>query len=127
MPVATGQSFIPFQTRISTDDLFIEFVCSGETSLDGWIELLEIIKTQTLGKETRKKVLIDACGLTGKLEVLQKHMIGQYIAETLRGIDIAIVAIREEINKVAENTAVNRGAAIYVTHDKNDAIAWLMQ
>jgi hypothetical protein len=45
--------------------------------------------------------------------------------KALVGVKVAIVATRERINKMLENTAVNRGLPMFITDDETEARRWI--
>jgi hypothetical protein len=72
------------------------------------------------------KILADIRGLRSRLSALDRFELGVHIAKTLgMGIEIAIVAPAKAIDKLAEDTAVNRGGRLLVTEDVNEALRWL--
>ena len=58
---------------------------------------------------------------------MHRFMLGEYIAKNLLDLKIAIVADADVIDKMVEDTAVNRGASLYVTCDRLDALNWLSE
>ena len=56
---------------------------------------------------------------------MQRYKLGEYIAIEFLDLDIAIVANQDVIDKMVEDTAVNRGASVFVTHDVEKAKEWL--
>ena len=73
------------------------------------------------------KFLIDVTNSPGPFKNIDRFKIGEKLAE-LFGTECKIAAIEkaEKINKLAENTAVNRGVDLYVTADKKSALKWLL-
>lgn len=72
-------------------------------------------------------VLVDASGVSESPPELDRFELGKQVASTLRGIKIAAVYRADYINKLFENTAVNRGASIGIFSDKLAALQWLME
>jgi hypothetical protein len=72
------------------------------------------------------RVLIDAYGVSAPKSNMDRFDVGTTIAELFRGrIKVAILYPPAIINKLAENTAVNRGADLLVVGDEKVALEWL--
>ncbi len=97
--------------------------CQGELTGPGalWLvaELTDSTETQS------RNLLIDITRLSGELNTEERYRVGVAIAEQLLGWRIAILDQESRINKLAENTAFNRGAEILVTSDGEEARDWL--
>ena len=73
------------------------------------------------------RILIDGMGFTPPRADIDRFLIGESIAELLgQPLKVAVFGHAEYINKLAENTAVNRGASFYVSGDEADALRWLL-
>ena len=76
--------------------------------------------------ENLNKAIVDLRNMTGNPSILDRYKIGVEIANVWGPrIKVAVVAKAEAINKLGENTAVNRGANIMVTADFAHALEWL--
>jgi hypothetical protein len=72
------------------------------------------------------RVLIDAYGVSAPKSDIDRFDAGATIAELFRGrIKLAILYPPAIINKLAEDTAVNRGADVLVVADERVALEWL--
>lgn len=104
----------------------LQFTCVGERSYDSYVQLIDLIVSESDKDKETKKVLIDLTQLTGDLSIFERHTVGKYLAEKLpREIRIAVVSPRNYLVKMVENTAVNRGAKMFTTSDREEAAAWL--
>lgn len=105
----------------------VEFVCTGSLSFEEAIELGEQIREVMLKKPATDRILVDVSRAQVKIDMMRRFMLGEFIAKNLAHIRIALVAASGDINKMVENTAVNRGASLYATHDREAALSWLGQ
>ncbi|MCI0555626.1 MAG: hypothetical protein L0287_32170, partial [Anaerolineae bacterium] len=77
-------------------------------------------------KENLNKVLVDLRKMEGDPSILDRYQIGVEIANVWGPrYRVAGVAKAEMINKMIENTAVNRGARLLATSDIELAMEWL--
>ncbi len=78
--------------------------------------------------KTRKddRVLVDMSEVSGRPPDMDRFRLGEYVASTRRGVKVAVVFPKEHINRLFEDTAVNRGAWINVFGDEQAALEWLM-
>jgi hypothetical protein len=102
----------------------VRFDCRGEFQYQSLLDLIGHVETGL--DATHKRVLVDLTRLTGTMDTLTRYNLGVAVAERLPDRRIAVLVEKEKINKVAENTAVNRGASLYATHVYQDAIDWLL-
>ncbi len=74
------------------------------------------------------RILINARRVERPRQGIDYFLLGEFFAE-LFGARYRIAALypREFINKFAENTAVNRGANLFVTDEEAQAVEWLMK
>jgi hypothetical protein len=70
-------------------------------------------------------VLVDAMEVDGEPSAIDRYAVGVRVAEMLRMVKTAVVYPEQRINKLAENVAVNRGALLLVTGDRDEALRWL--
>ncbi len=74
------------------------------------------------------RVLIDARSVGPPVREFDRFLMGEAMAELLRGrFKVAVLYRAESINKFAENTAVNRGANVLVSADEAQARDWLLR
>lgn len=101
------------------------FVCRGAISTEGLHWLIGEIVTKT--DKSQRMILVELDGMPGNLDTLSRHELGLAVAEKLMEKRIALIADKEKINKVGENTATNRGANLLATHDRAAALEWLLK
>jgi hypothetical protein len=72
--------------------------------------------------------LVDITGVVTRLQEFERFILGQRIAARLPGgaYRMAVVARPDQITKLTENVAVNRGADVMVTSDVAEALRWLL-
>ena len=72
------------------------------------------------------KVLIDLRELEGDPGIFDRFQIGIEIVKTWDSrIKAAVIARPNVISRMAENTAVNRGARVFITSEMDAALKWL--
>lgn len=73
-----------------------------------------------------KKIVADITKNEGNIPVVDRFQLGIEMANILGSkIRMAILAPSGIIDKLGENTAVNRGGRVFVTSSKEEALAWL--
>ena len=112
-----------FTCRNKGDHLFAEV--SGAYSLELLISAIHDV-AHHCQMDNLNKALLDLRNLTGNPSILDRFRFGVEIANVWGSrIKVAAVAKEEAINKMGENTAVNRGANMMVTPDIDRAVEWL--
>ncbi len=102
----------------------LEITMSGQWTLGEMRPTLEALRARC-EQTALRRVFVDARNVTGALPNADRFEAGKLIAATLSGLKIAVVWDARVINKLAENTAVNRGADFGVFGDPAAAQAWL--
>ncbi len=117
------ETVITFEVRPGY--LYVEGQGPGE--LSSTREALQTIKARA-DEEGLTRILINARRVQPLRKGIDYYVLGTYFAEMF-GVHYRIAALypKELINKFAENTAVNRGANLFVTHDDEEALDWLMK
>ena len=73
------------------------------------------------------RILIDGMGLTPPRAGIDRFLIGESLAGLLgQPLKVPVFGHADYINKLAENTAVNRVASCYVNGDEAEALRWLL-
>lgn len=112
-----------FTCQNKGDYLLVEI--SGPYSLEMLMSAVHEVADQCR-KESLNKVLIDLRNMDGDPSILDRYQIGVEIASIWGPrYKVAVIARTEIVNKMTENTAVNRGAKFMVTPDANRALEWL--
>ena len=105
------------------DYLFIEV--SEPYSLDVLISAIHEVAYHCR-KENLNKVLIDLRKMEGNPNIFDRYRLGIEIARVWGAkIKVAVIAKPGAVNRMAENTAVNRGAKLLTTFDEETALNWL--
>ena len=99
--------------------------CAGVNSVETHFRIIELIVSETANIVGKKKVFVDVRKLAGEIDMLGKFTVGERVSERLAGIFIATLAARARITGIGENAAVNRGATMIVTWNKETALKWL--
>ena len=105
------------------DYLFVEV--SEPYSLKLAISTIHEIADQCRA-ENLYKVLIDMSKVEGHLSIFDRYLVGIEIVRLWGSrIKAVVLAKPSMINRVTENTAVNRGAKLQVVSDMASALQWL--
>jgi hypothetical protein len=108
----------------SDEKTHIHFKCTGMFDFEGMSALVERIRVEA--KVPRTRVVVDFREMQGVYDNLSRFRVGELVAEKLKGHRILSLARREDINRLSENTAVNRGAIVHTTSDEEEGMAWLL-
>lgn len=75
----------------------------------------------------RTRILIDAMEIAPPKDELDRFLVGRaFAALAPPHYRVAVLYPRQWINKLTENTAVNRGLMFLVSGDKKEALRWLL-
>src|SRR4051812_27053881 len=95
---------------------FLLFKCSEAIEWPGIVALVEAVRAAS--ENGKRKIVLDFRAIEGGFDNFMRFRSGELAAEKLRGRRILSLARLEDINHLAENTAVNRGAQVFTTHDE---------
>jgi hypothetical protein len=106
---------------------YLEVIFTGQRSSAALSNLIDEVYKECQ-KNDLKRILIDLSGAKGELRGFGRFEIGKKVSRVFN-IQYKILAIEKEerINKLAENTAVNRGANLLVTSDRKKGLDWLLK
>jgi hypothetical protein len=105
------------------DYLFVEV--SEAYSLDILMSTIHEV-AEHCRKENLNKALIDLRQMEGSPNIFDRYRIGIEIAKAWGAkIKVAVIAKPGVVNRMAENTAVNRGAKLMTVFDEETALTWL--
>jgi len=116
---------MPLTVEHEIRERFLWVGLGGGWDLDAVFAMIDMIRWETelnrLGA-----AFLDFRGVGGAIPDLDRFFAGERVALVLGGnVRLAVVGRAEMINKLGENTAVNRGARILVTSDESEAFAFL--
>jgi hypothetical protein len=105
---------------------YLHVTVTGMYSFKSIIEILQNIKSQCIVNNICN-VLFDFSRVDGIIPFTDKYKIGEFVAENYSAkIKMTVVDKPENINKLAENVAVNRGGKVAVFNNQDRALEWLM-
>ena len=106
---------------------YLEVIFTGLRSSSALNHLIDDVYKQCQINDL-KKILIYLSGAKGELRGYGRFEVGKKVSQVFN-IQYKILAIEKEerINKLAENTAVNRGANLLVTSDRKKGLDWLLK
>jgi hypothetical protein len=115
--------FVTITVEDRKDHLY--FRLTGKYDYQDFMALVLGLRDECLRREATHAV-IDISIVDGDIPGLERYNLGLRFAEIWGGrLKAAILAPRERINKLFENTAVNRYARVHVSHDEELLMAWL--
>jgi hypothetical protein len=109
----------------SDEKTHLFFRCTGMFDFGGLSALVERIRIEARSPSTR--VVVDFRTMEGVFDNLMRYRTGVLVAEKLKGHRILSLARQEAINRLGENTAINRGALVHTTSDEEQGMDWLME
>jgi predicted nucleotidyltransferase len=105
------------------DHLWVE--AGGTFSLKSMLATIHEV-AEHCRQENLNKVLVDLRTLHGDPNIFERYLLGLEIARVWGHKIRAAIVVRPEISsRMAENTAVNRGARIRVKTHLDEALEWL--
>lgn len=114
-----------FEVVIAEEPHFMRFTTVGNYAFEELFEFLGMVKIETV-KHGHNNVLIDSRRLVGQMTEAERFAGGQKIAELFGArLRAALLMPENNITKLGELAAVNRGAQFFVTPSETEAINWL--
>jgi hypothetical protein len=112
------------QTSLNAD--YVTITATGEYSQREMFEFISHCRAEA-GANERERVLIDCSELKIKISEVERFEGGQMFAR-LFGPDfkVALILPAEQITKMGEMAANNRGGRLLVTPSHDEAIAWVL-
>lgn len=102
-------------------------VCVGDWESDTVTKALTRIR-EMAAQLSQTRIFIDWRNIPGPIKYSHRFMAGEEVARILPPpFRVATLAEKELINKLAEATAVNRGAIFLVSHDEQELLQWLLE
>ena len=121
--------FITKSVRITvlTHPDHVSFQITGQYNYQDFCVLIKGLQEECLRLE-RTRALLDIREVQGEMPEIDRFNLGQLFAEVW-GVKLkaGVLAPRDKINKLFENTAVNRYARVLVNHDEKVVLDWLLQ
>jgi hypothetical protein len=103
--------------------LLVQF--TGELTTKNAFDSIERIRYEA-DQKNYKLILLDLRGVTNLISEMTRFYAGEKIANVFRhDYKIAVFMLNENINKLAETVALNRGANFKVFDSEHEAIQWL--
>ena len=112
------------QYNIETESECLRVTVTGLWSMREFRPMVEAIR-DGCQRSMLRRALVDARGVTDEVSPIDRFEAGKQVASVLLGIRIALVFDPRRITRLAENTAVNRGADMAIFGEPADALAWL--
>ncbi len=128
-PARAGSATIPDTMRVTTEPDpgrgWVRLAVAGAWNLTEVFELIDRIRwdTELAGID---RAFADMRAVEGPIPALDRFFAGERVASVLGPrVRLAVLSRPEMIDKLGENTAVNRGARILVTASETEAFAFL--
>ena len=115
-----------YNTKIEEKENYLLITASGDYNVTQMGSRMKgMVEWAKRTKKTR--ILIDTLNLDLPKSEYDKFILGEAFASSVRPpLKIAILSPEKMINKFLEDTAVNRGAILFVSSNREDAISWLL-
>jgi hypothetical protein len=116
---------MPFTVTSERRAAHVRFAVAGPASLMNYFELIEHAARETRpAGDTR--VLVDLCGVVGRLHVQEQTFIGEMVAEKLAHLHRLAVVVPEAPNSYnSEPVARGKGFNLRSFGTEADALHWL--
>ena len=117
----------PLEVSFQDESRYLLVTARGKFETLAISEALRQIRAKAQQTQ-HSRILIDAYNLSLPETDFDRFLVGQLFAEQLPvPLKVAVVYKQEWITKFTENTAVNRGATLFVCGDKAEALRWLLE
>lgn len=114
---------LTFERRIAGGRVRID--ASGRWELDGIYAVIHSVREEA-ERAGLDRALVDLRKVDGPIPDLERFFAGERVAAVIGArVRVAVLARGVDINKLGENTAVNRGARMLVTPDEREAETFL--
>jgi hypothetical protein len=115
------------QLEIEDRGSHLLFTLGGTWSAAQAVQLVESIGRRC-DETLHRCALVDITGVETRLQEFERFILGQRIAARLPGgaYRMAVLARPEQLTRLTENVAVNRGADVMATSDRAEALRWLL-
>ena len=115
-----------YDIKAEEKEHYLYILAGGDYDVSAMQERLEGLKAWA--KRTRKfRVLINTLDLALPKNDFDKFIVGEAFGRLAKPpLKIAIVSPTEMVNKFLEDTAVNRGASVFVSTKLGTAVEWLL-
>ena len=108
------------------EDTHLVAVCEGKWEPEAVAQAIECIRDEAI-RTSHRRILVDWYGVSPPGSESHRFQAGEAVANMLPlPVKLAALGKKELINKLAENTARNRGASIHVCSDEKEALDWLL-
>lgn len=115
-----------FEVVPTVEAEYLSVTTTFEYTLENMFLLIDQVKVEA-DTAKRDRVLIDCRDFSGYMSEAERFLGGKHLAETFGSrLRAALLLPAEQITKLGEMTAVNRGAKLLVTHDEDEAMAFLL-
>lgn len=106
-----------------------DVVCSGPCTQSDVLACIDRIEESKREHPEVERCLVDCREAQFAIDLLGRFTIGEYAARKLAGrrLWVAMVARKESITRMVENTAHNRGLPMFTTDDVGAAQTWLAE
>ena len=114
---------LSFERRVAGSRVCID--AAGAWELDGIYRVIQAVREEA-DRSGLELAFVDLRAVDGPIPDLERFFAGERVAAVIGSrVRVAVLARAQDINKLGENTAVNRGARMLVTSDGAEAEAFL--
>lgn len=115
-----------FTEEFVVEDGFLRVTTRGEFAFDELFGFIGRVKAEAETAD-RDRILVDSSKIEGMLTEADRFQGGQKVAEVFAGeMKVVWIMPADQITKLGEMAAVNRGAEFRVTASEEEALKWLL-
>ncbi|MBK6751699.1 MAG: hypothetical protein KA956_06875 [Pyrinomonadaceae bacterium] len=116
-----------FSEEFVVETGFLRVTTRGEFALDELFGFIGRVKAEAEAAD-RDRIMIDSSEIEGILTEADRFQGGQKVAEVFAGeMKVVWIMPADQITKLGEMAAVNRGADFLVTASQDEALKWLLE
>jgi hypothetical protein len=125
MTLSNPEKLILTNAALSIVEDRIEVRCTGTYQRGDVVTLMDALAEHAERHPVLKKCLVDIHEAQVILGIMGEYVVGEYAAKKLAGLRIALIQAPEQVKKLLEDTAYNRGLRISLVADRQEALVWL--
>lgn len=104
---------------------YLKIIATGQYTFEFLFDFIARVKAEA-DNSGKTRVLMDCSRVTGGMAEFERFHGGKRIAEVFGGtLKAALIMPSENVTKLGELAAVNRGARFLVTDSEVEAVRWL--
>lgn len=115
-----------YQAETSVDPRYVEISATGQYSPLEMFEFISHCRSEA-DRHERDRVLIDCSELDIRISEVERFEGGQIFARLFGAeVKVGLLLPADQVTKMGEMAANNRGGRLIVTPSRSEALAWLL-